>query len=102
MKLKELRKEKGLTQKEIATLIQVAPTTYLGYEKETSEPNIDTLIKLAKFYNISVDNLLGIEETSQEITNEETSQLITIIKKLNTLNTIKAISYCSGLLANQN
>ena len=57
MKLKELRKSKGLTQEEIANLIKVAPSTYRGYEANSSEPTIDTLIKLANIFTISLDEL---------------------------------------------
>ena len=57
MNLIKLRKEKNMTQKEIAKIINVAPTTYLGYEKMTSEPDLKTLIKLADFFNVSLDYL---------------------------------------------
>ena len=61
MKLKELRKRNKLTQKELAQIINVAPTTYLGYEKETSEPTIATLIQLANYFNVSLDYLCNRE-----------------------------------------
>ena len=59
MNLINLRKEKNKTQKEIAQIINVAPTTYLGYEKQTSEPTIDTLCKLADYYEVTLDYLVG-------------------------------------------
>lgn len=59
MKLKELRKEKKQTQDDIAKLLNVAHSTYNGYEKETSEPTIETLKKLADYYNVSLDYLVG-------------------------------------------
>ncbi len=58
-KLKELRKEKKLTQKDLAQLLNVAPTTYLGYEKGLNEPTIETLCKLADYYQVSLDYLVG-------------------------------------------
>lgn len=59
MNLKELRKSQGLTQAEVATEINVALSTYRGYENETSEPSIQTLIKLANYFDVSLDYLLG-------------------------------------------
>ena len=58
MKLKQLRNNLKLTQKELAKKLNVAPTTYLGYEKGTSEPSIKTLCTIADFFNISLDELL--------------------------------------------
>ena len=59
MNLKALRKIEKKTQKEIAKLLNVAESTYNGYELETSEPNIQTLIKLADYYNVTLDYLVG-------------------------------------------
>ncbi|MBQ4077654.1 helix-turn-helix transcriptional regulator, partial [bacterium] len=43
MRLKELRKEKKLSQEQIAKILSVTQRTYGGYELETSEPSIQTL-----------------------------------------------------------
>lgn len=66
MRLKQLRKTRGKTQADIAKILNVAISTYRGYENETSEPTIDTLIKLANYFNVSVDYLIG-NETSKQI-----------------------------------
>ena len=57
MKLKELRKQKNLTQTEIAKILQITQRTYAGYELGQTEPTIDTLKKIADFYNVSLDYL---------------------------------------------
>lgn len=59
--LKELRVSEGLTQKDLAEFLQVSYTTYASYEQGRSEPNIDTIIKLAGFFKVSTDYLLGNE-----------------------------------------
>jgi len=59
MNLKCLRKNENKTQEDMAQLLNVAKTTYCGYELETSEPSIATLIKLADYYNVSLDYLVG-------------------------------------------
>lgn len=60
MRLRDLRLEKGLLQKDIAGLLGVDRTTYSKYESEASEPNWDTLIELAKIFEVSTDYLLGV------------------------------------------
>jgi len=62
MRLKDLRLEKGLLQKEIAGLLGVDRTTYAKYESEASEPNRDTLIKLARIFEVSTDYLLEVSD----------------------------------------
>lgn len=56
--IKKLRKEKKLTQLELASKIDIALRTYSNYENGSVEPNIKTLIKLADFFEISVDYLI--------------------------------------------
>lgn len=64
MRLKDLREDKDLLQKDIAKILNVAERTYCGYENETRWLPKDALIKLAIFYNTSTDYIL-------ELTNEK-------------------------------
>jgi transcriptional regulator with XRE-family HTH domain len=57
-RLKELRKEKGLTQDEVAKKIDIARTTYSGYERGASEPDFEILNKLSDFYSVDLNWLL--------------------------------------------
>lgn len=59
MKLKELRKEKNLTQTDVAQILNIQQATYSGYESEKYEPTLETLIKLADYYHVSLDELIG-------------------------------------------
>lgn len=61
MNLITFRRNAKKTQNEIAKIINVAPTTYLGYEKGTSEPSIKTLMTLADYFNTTIDALVGHE-----------------------------------------
>jgi transcriptional regulator with XRE-family HTH domain len=56
--LSELRKEKGLLQKEVADYLQVTVATVSNYEKGVHSPDLDTLVKLADFFGVSTDYLL--------------------------------------------
>ena len=57
--LKGLRIENNLTQKEIANIINVSERKYSRYETGDREPKIDTLIKIAEYYKIPIDILVG-------------------------------------------
>jgi transcriptional regulator with XRE-family HTH domain len=58
-KLRLLRNEKGITQEELGKLFDLAKQSISGYETGDNDPPIDTLVKLADFYNVSLDWLLG-------------------------------------------
>jgi len=55
----ELRKDKGLLQKELAQFLGVSIGTISNYETGVHNPEIETLIKLADYFNVSVDYMLG-------------------------------------------
>ncbi len=57
-KIKQYREDKNMTQVEVAKLLGVKPATISKYESGTLEPNIESLKKLAKLFEISVDELL--------------------------------------------
>ena len=62
-RMKELRQERGITMKDAAQQLDLPYTTYVNYEKGTREPNSETLIQIANFYNTSIDYLLGKSDT---------------------------------------
>ena len=61
-KLKELRKENNLTQKQVAKLLNKSETGYASWEQGLSEPSINDIILLCKIYDISSDYLLDINQ----------------------------------------
>ena len=58
MKLKELREQEKISQTQLAKKLNMPLITYTRYENGIREPNIETLIKLADFYNVSLDYLV--------------------------------------------
>lgn len=58
-KLKVLRKKKGLTQQEVAELLNVERVTYTKWENGKSKPNYEKLSVLACIFDVSLDYLLG-------------------------------------------
>ena len=58
-RLKNLRKERGVTQKEVAEKAGVIERQYQNYEYGKIKPSHDALIALADFFNVSIDYLVG-------------------------------------------
>ena len=61
-RLKELRTEKNLTMKELAAAIRVTDGAISNWENGVNEPKISYLIRIAVFFHVSADYLLGLED----------------------------------------
>ena len=61
-KLYTLRKERGLTQKQVGEALSMAPRQYQRFEKGEQKPGFDNLRHIADFYGVSVDWLMGRTE----------------------------------------
>ena len=67
--LKTLREEKGLLQKEVAVAVDVHPSNYSKMEKGERDISIEVADKLAKFYGISIDELIHMNgKIPEEVT----------------------------------
>ncbi len=62
-RIRNLREDRDLKQKDIAEYLKIHQTTYSDYELGKLNIPIDVLIKLAKFYNTSIDYLVGLTNT---------------------------------------
>lgn len=60
MRLKDLREDSDLTQTELAKYLHIKQNTYSQYENGQRQIPLDVLISLAKYYNTSLDYLVGI------------------------------------------
>ncbi len=58
-RLKELRKEKSLSQNQMAKLLKITQQSYARYEIETSEPSFEMLVQISNIFEVSCDYLLG-------------------------------------------
>ena len=58
-RIRELREDNDLRQQDIADLLQTTQQVYSRYEKGTNEIPVRHLITLARYYNVSVDYILG-------------------------------------------
>lgn len=61
-KLKELRLDKCLNQKEIAKSLGISVTCYAGYEQGYRQPDLKMLTKICLLYGVSADYLLGLSD----------------------------------------
>ena len=58
-RLKQCRKERGFTQREVAIYCDITEKAYQNYELMTREPRLDVLIKIADVFDVSLDYLVG-------------------------------------------
>ena len=61
-RLRDMREDNDLTQKEVADYLHIKQNTYSQYENGQRQIPIECLIALAKFYNTSTDYILGLNE----------------------------------------
>lgn len=57
--LKTLRKINGITQKELAEKLKIKQNSYSDWENGKSEPNIEMLVRIADYFDVSLDYLMG-------------------------------------------
>lgn len=58
-RIRELRKERGWTMKQLGQRLNLAESTISGYENEIRRPDMDILIRFAELFDVSVDYVLG-------------------------------------------
>jgi len=61
-RLKELRNEKNLSIRKFSQILGIADTSYARYENNTSEPTQEMLVKIARYFGVTVGYLLGEED----------------------------------------
>ncbi len=101
MKLKELRKSRKLTQEELAKEIGISRDTYKNYEQERTQMGYDMLIKMADFFNVSLDFLCGRPNANlifADSLTETQKKIVELTKKLNPEQALFVLGYLSDML----
>ena len=62
LRLRDVREDRDINQKTIAEYLGCCQQTYSRYENEKAQPSLETLVKLALYFDTSVDYLLGITD----------------------------------------
>ena len=65
--LKRLRSKAGISQRELAEIVMVSQQSINKYENHNVEPDIETLIKLADYFKVSLDYLVGRDYSGTEL-----------------------------------
>lgn len=82
-RIKECRKRKGLTQKELSNLLKISPMTVRRWEWNERKPNIDIIQTLAKILDTSVEYLMGLKDDQAPSGNNiQTLSLLNIAKQI--------------------
>lgn len=95
-RLKELRKEKKLTQKELAEQIGIKQNSYSDWETGKNEPNLENIVKLSKILDTSTDFLLGkssLSSSNSELDSQLCKLFLLLRKIRGRLDSLE--SYCN-------
>ncbi len=65
LRIRDLREDSDLTQADMAKLLKCSQQTYSRYESHTTEIPLESLIRIAEYYDTSVDYLLGITDVKE-------------------------------------
>ncbi len=104
LKIKEIRKEKGMSQLDVAKAIGVSVQTISGYETNYAFPTAERLVKLADFLGCTTDELLGrenygrgiVEITGEQLTVDE-REMLSVFRKLSAKEKRRAIEIVQTL-----
>lgn len=104
LRIRELREKRGKSQQWLAMKLNVSQTMISKYELGLSEPDISTLICIAKTFNVSLDYLIGVSDNklNTSITGLSASEkeLLHNYKCLTEIQKEKLQAYLQGLLQN--
>lgn len=89
--LKIFRKNKKYSQEQLAQKLNYGYTAIANYESGRNEPSIDDLMKLARVLNVTLDELVGMELTTQE------NEFLSSFKKLNEENQNRILDLIDAL-----
>ncbi len=103
MRLKELRTEKKITQKDFAAILGVPSNTYNQWENGRREPDCESLSKIADYFGVTIDYLIGHETAtfSESANVQRPINSVTPAKYdlLDEIDKAKVDAYIEGLLA---
>jgi len=104
-RLVDLREDKDMKQKQLADMLGLQSSAISKYEKGATQPNLVTLIKLAEFFEVSVDYLLGISSIknpySEDKFTPKEAEIIAKYRKLTPENKIRIDERIGAMIDSQ-
>lgn len=101
-RIKELRESRHLSQQRLAIDMNVSQAMISKYELGQSEPDIQMIMKLASYFQVSTDYLLGLSDSKICVTvinlSEDEKNILYDYKRMDTIQKIKVTAYMKGLL----
>ena len=79
-RIRELRKQRKMTQKELSKHLQIADSTLSYWEQGKYEPDINALKELSRFFHVSIDYILGGDMSEWKENNSSTESLVEEVK----------------------
>lgn len=102
IKLKSLRTQKGLSQEKVANYLGITQQAYANYERGVRQADYDMLKKLRDFFDVSIDYILGLTDTS--LNNHETftlspsdREILSLYNQLNDFEKSEVKGFIKGL-----
>ena len=97
-RLKILRKNKGLTQTQVADAVELGRQAYAYYEKGERAPSPETLCKLADFFGVTVDELLGRSPQLFDDARVPKTEVQDLFDRLNVVDQGRVLGYMHSIL----
>ena len=99
MKLKELRKAKNLTQADVCAAIGISTQVFSRYERGEHEPDYKTLCKLADFFDVTLDELLGRSPQLFDDARVDRPEIMELYELMTPQQQSNLVNYARGMLA---
>lgn len=100
-KFKELRLVSGYTQQELARKLDVSQSSITMWENGKRQPDLETLEVIADFFNVDMNYLTGVSDSTTRILNQEQFELLQIFDALNPEGREKLRGYAMDLIASK-
>ena len=103
LRIKELRKEKGISQEELANAINVKNYTIGNWERDRAEPSIEAIMQMADYFEVSTDYILGRSneigqvQTNANLASDEV-QLLDLYRQMNFQDKNQLIGFAKALV----
>ena len=106
IRLKQLRLDHKLTQRDLADILGIKPTAISNYESQRNEPSFEKLIMLSEYFEVSCDYLLGLTDSylpvGGEILDKDIVDIFDIYQQLDNESVEELKKYIAYLLYKQN